>query len=328
MSHQCIRWGILGPGSIANRFADGVASLPDAEITAVGSRDRDRAITFADRHHVPHRHGSYEALVEDPDVDVIYVATPHPFHAENSILALNAGKPVLCEKPFTLNARQAQQVIETARGKGLFLMEAMWSRFFPLMERVRGLVSSGAIGEVKQVHADFGFRAGFNPSSRLFDPALGGGALLDVGVYPVSFASMILGEPSGVTGLAHLCPTGVDDNAGMVLSYPQGQIAVLSTSVTANTPHEASIVGSAGQIRIHASWWRPERLTIKRDGQPDEGIAEPYESTGFNYEATEVGRCLRAGELESPIMPLDETLTIMRTLDTLRAQWGIKYPSE
>ncbi len=326
--YSVVRWGILGPGSIANRFAEGAHALPDARLIAVGSRDRSRADAFADKYGIPNRHGSYESLVQDPDVDVIYVATPHNFHHEHSLLALNAGKPILCEKPFTINEGEARDVMELARAKRLFAMEAMWTRFFPAMYRVRELLSQGAIGNPKIVYADFGFRGKFDPKGRLFNPDLSGGALLDVGVYTVSFASMVLGEPARIAGLAALGETGVDEQAGMVFGYANGAQAVLSTSIRANTPHSAAIVGEEGTITIHPSWWKPDRLTVSSSDQADEEVHLPYESTGFNYEAAEVARCLRAGKLESDIMPLNESLAIMRTMDTLRSQWGLRYPME
>jgi predicted dehydrogenase len=326
--YTTVRWGILGAGSIAKRFSEGVQSLPDAEVVAVGSRTQEKADAFADEFGIPHRHASYEALVADPDVDVVYVATPHPMHKVNTMLALNAGKPVLCEKPFTINAREAEEAVRTAREKQLFLMEGMWTRYFPAMYEVRRLLKEGAIGEPRMLQADFGFRGTLNPEGRLFNPALGGGALLDVGIYPVSLSSMIFGEPDRVTGLATMAETGVDEQAGIVLGYPGGQIAVLSTAVRTNTPWDAVILGTDGRISIHSPWWKPEKLTVVRSGQPDETIELKSEGTGFNYEAAEVGRCLRAGQLESGVMPLDETVSVMRTLDTLRSQWGLKYPME
>jgi predicted dehydrogenase len=323
-----IRWGILGPGNIARRFAEGVLSVNDARLTAVGSRDLARANAFADQYDIPKRYGSYQELVDDPEVDVIYVATPHNFHKEHSLLALHAGKPVLCEKPFTINAKEAEEVIAAARQRGLFLMEGMWTRFFPLMYRVRELLQERAIGEPRMLTADFGFRAEINPEGRLFNPALGGGALLDVGVYPVSLAFMVFGAPQRITGLATLSETGVDEQAGMVFGYQNGEIALLSTSVRTTTPQEAVILGTEGRITIHPPWWQPRAMTITRYGKPAEPIEVPFESTGFNYEATEVADCLRKGKRESDIMPLEESLAIMRAMDTLRAQWGLKYPME
>src|SRR3712207_3503491 len=240
------RWGILGTGAIAGQFVRGLRSLPEAEVFAVGSRSEASAVKFADKRNISRRHASYDDLASDPDVDVVYIATPHPFHAENATLCLEAGKAVLCEKPFCVNAAEAERVVKLAREKGLFIMEGMWTRFFPLMEEVRRLVSEGAIGEVRMLNVDFGFRAGFEPASRLFDPKLGGGALLDVGVYCVSFASMILGQPSGSVGLSHLGETGVDEQASVVLEHEGGRLANLSIGIRTTTPQEATIMGTEG----------------------------------------------------------------------------------
>ena len=325
---MAFRWGILGLGNIARKFAEGLKSVPGAELAAVGSRTQEKADKFGDEYGASRRYGTYDALAADPDVDAIYVASPHPMHKADSLLCLNHGKAVLCEKPFTINVGEAEQVIRVAREKRLFLMEAMWTRFTPLMVKVRELVRDGAIGDVRLIQADFGFRAGFNPESRLFAPALGGGALLDVGVYPISFASMLLGTPEHVTGTAHLAESGVDDNAAMLLRYPKGEIAVLATSVNVNTPQAATILGTEGKIEIHPPFWIPKALTLSRSGKDDELIELPYEGNGYNYEAQEVERCVGQGLTESPIMPLDETLEIMKTMDALRAQWGVKYPTE
>ena len=323
-----IRWGILGTGSIATKFATGLGFLPDAEIAAVGSRSQEGAERFGAQFNIPRRHASYAALANDPEVDVIYVSTPHPFHKENTILCLDAGKAVLCEKPFAVNAREAEEMVATARERGLFLMEAMWSRYYPAQVRARELLSAGAIGEPQILNADLGFQTKFNPAGRLFDPALGGGALLDVGVYPVSLASMIFGPPIDVTSRAHLGPTGVDERAAMILAYEGGRFAVLYTATRTNTPHEATLLGSEGMLRIGHDWHKPDRLILSKPGQPDEVIDLPFEGNGYNYEATEVMACLRAGKTESAAMPLDETIAVIRTLDTIRAQWGLKYPGE
>lgn len=327
MAQQPIRWGILGPGSIANNLAKGVQALPDATVQAVGSRDMARATEFAGKYGIPSAYGSYEELVSDPNVDIVYVSTPHPFHAPCSLLALRAGKPVMCEKPFTINRGEAATMVAEARARNLFLMEAMWSRFFPLMARIRETISSGAIGELLLLQADFGFRAGFNPSSRLFAPELGGGGLLDVGVYPISLAHMLLGVPDQVSGVATLGATGVDEAAAISLRFPSGAVAALTTGVRVNTPQVATLIGSAGSITIHAPWWVPERATIKR-GSATEEITEPKIATGFEYQAAEAGRCLREGLIESPILNHEDSLAVMQTMDTLRAQWGVRYPME
>jgi dihydrodiol dehydrogenase / D-xylose 1-dehydrogenase (NADP) len=322
------RWGILGTGAIARQFVEGLRSLPEAEVLAVGSRSETSAARFAGEREIPRRYASYNDLAADPDVDVVYVATPHPFHAGNAELCLNAGKAVLCEKPFTVNAAEAERVVELAREKGLVLMEGMWTRFFPLMEKVRRLVSEGTIGEVRMLNVDFGFRADVDPASRLFDPKLGGGALLDVGVYCVSLASMVLGRPSGSVGLSHLGETGVDEQASVVLEHEGGRLANLSIGIRTATPQEATIMGTDGYVRVHSPWWRPTSMTISSPGEEGETADAPISGNGFNYEAAEVMRCLEAGQTESDIMPLDETLSVMRTMDGIRAAWGLRYPSE
>ena len=325
---ETLRWGVIGAGNIARKFAAGLGAVEGAELRAIGSRSRQKADAFGDEFGVPHRHAGYEALVGDPDVDAVYVATPHSLHAEHTILALAAGKAVLCEKPFAVNADQARRAIDVARREKLFLMEAMWTRFFPIMYRLRELLAEGGLGEIRMVTADFGFRAEVDPESRLFNPALGGGGLLDVGVYPVSLMSMVLGRPSRIASLAEIGVTGVDEQAAVVFGYPGGQLAVLETGVRTTTPQQAHVIGTEGRIRIHPPWWRPERMTIQRPGADDEEIHLPAEGNGFNYEAGEVARCIARGKTESGVMGLDETLAIMETLDEIRAQWGLKYPME
>ncbi len=322
-----IRWGILGTGTIAGKFAEGLAVLPDAELAAVGSRSQAAADSFALRFNVPRRHASYEALARDPLVDAVYVAIPHSLHAENTLMVLDAGKPVLCEKPFTINAAQASSVIEKARTKKLLVMEAMWTRYLPMMVRLREMVREKIIGDVQILTADFGFRAE-KREGRLFDPKLGGGALLDVGIYPVSLASMLFGPPSEVTGVAHLGPTGVDEHAVMALRHPMGQLASLHTSLQVNTAHEACLIGTRGKIKLQASWWKGSDLTLYLDGGGEEFLEFPFTGNGYQFEAAEFMNCLREGCLESAVMPLNETLSIMKTLDSLRAQWGLKYPME
>lgn len=323
-----LRWGILGTGNIASQFARGLEALPEHELVGVGSRSQASADRFGEQFDVSHRHASYEALAADAEVDAVYIATPHHLHRDNSILCLEAGKHVLCEKPFTINAAQAEEVIAVARQRGLFLMEAMWTRFFPIMVRLRALLAEGVIGDLLMLQSDFGFRIRFNPEHRLFDPAMGGGATLDVGVYPISLASMLFGAPKEIRSLAHLGQTGVDEQAAMILGYEGGRMALMSTAVRVSTPQEAFLLGSQGQIKIHYQWWYLTHMTISKPGQEDQEIHLPYEGNGYNYEAAEVLDCLNAGKLESDVMLLDETVSIMRTMDTLREQWGLRYPME
>ena len=323
-----IRWGILGTGAIARKFAAALRALPGAYLAAIGSRTRSKAAQFGEQFAIPERHASYEALLNDPAVDAVYVATPHSCHEDNALAALAANKPVLVEKPFTINARGAEAVIRAARGKGLLVMEAMWTRFIPLHTQLRQMLASGVIGHVRSLRADFGFMAGPQANPRLFDPALGGGALLDIGVYPVSLASMIFGKPSQITGRAKIGPAGVDEQSEMLLNYPRGRHAALSCSLLANTSNEALIEGAAGRIRIHPPFFMSDAMTLARDGHTEELLRFPFEGNGYQFEAIEFMNCLRARKTESQIMPLEETLGIMKTLDALRAQWGVRYPME
>jgi predicted dehydrogenase len=323
-----IRWGVLAASRIAGTMAVGLRELPDAELVAIGSRTQESADRFGDKYNVPRRYGSYAGLAADPDVDIIYVSSLHPWHAAATLLCLEAGKPVLCEKPFAMNAREARQMIDAARSRKLFLMEAMWTRFLPTMARVRELLAAGAIGEVRMLHVDFGFRAEWNPASRLLNPDLGGGGLLDVGCYATSFASMVLGRPERVLAAAHIGATGVDEQAAMIYGYDAGRLAVLSCAVQTSTYHEAAIFGTEGRIRINSPWWRGTQLTVSRNSQPDETPDLPMQGNGFCHEAAEAMACLRAGKTESAILPLDETLAVMETLDEVRRQVGLKYPME
>lgn len=325
---QKICWGILGTGRIAADFATGLAAVEDAELVAIGSRTQESADAFAARFDIPHRHASYDALAADPDVDIVYVATPHPLHKDNTILCLRAGKGVLCEKPFAMNASEAQEMIDCARANGSFLMEAMWTRYLPHMREMMRRIEDGQIGEVRLMQADFCYRARLNPESRIFNPALGGGALLDVGVYPISLAHQLLGEPAHMVSLAHLGKTGVDELASILFQYDGGALAVLTTAIRANTPHTVVISGTEGQIVIHERWWGPSGFTISRDGREPETVQPTTVGNGWNYEAVECGHCLRKGLLESLLMPWDETLAIMRLMDRLRADWGLRYPME
>lgn len=323
-----VRWGILGTGRIAATFAEGLQSLPDAELAAIGSRSAEAAHNFAARFGATRHHASYAALAADPDVDIIYVATPHALHHANTRLCLEAGKAVLCEKPFTLNAAQARDLVQLARERRLFLMEAMWTRFLPALTEVAHLVHEGAIGEPRILTADFGFHKEFDPEHRLFDPRLGGGALLDVGVYLLSLASLFFGPPAQIQSLTHIGPSGVDEQTALLLGYGGGRIAQLTASITTATPQEALIVGSNGSIRLHSKWWRATSFTIADNDRPPQIIDTPFQGNGYGYEAAEAVRCLRTGAHESPLMPLDETVAILEAMDHVRASCGLRYPGE
>jgi predicted dehydrogenase len=323
-----IRWGIIGTGGIAEGFATDLQLLDDAELVAVGSRKQQTADAFGDKFNIPHRHASYAALANDAKVDVVYIATPHPLHCENSLLCLNAGKHVLCEKPFAMHAHEAELMIDSARAKKLFLMEAMWTRFIPLIVELRKILAQKIIGEVRMLQADFCFQAPFNPTGRLFNPALGGGALLDIGVYPISLASMIFGPPERLTGMAHIGDSGVDEQNAILMGYNSGRIATLYSGNRVDSPIEAVIMGSNGSIRLHRLMHHPERMTITTQGEAEKVIHMPVDGYGYGYQAEEVMACIRAGKTESTIMPLNETLTIIKTMDALREQWGLRYPAD
>ena len=323
-----LRWGILATAAIARKFATGLQSTERGELVAIGSRSQEKADAFGEEFSIPRRHGSYQALADDPEVDAIYVATPHPMHKDATILCLRAGKAVLCEKPFAVNADQAAEAIAVAREQKLFCMEALWSRFLPSVVKARQLVADGAIGELRMILADFGFRAGWNPQGRLLNPDLAGGGLLDVGIYPISLASLFFGEAREIASLAHLGETGVDEQAGMVVKYDGGRISVMATGVRTTTPMEVWLLGTEGKIHLHCPWWRGYPLTLLADGKDPETFEATKVGNGYNYEADEVARCIAAGKTESDVMPLDETLSLAKTMDAMRAQWGLKYPME
>ena len=324
-----IGWGIMGTGKIAKAFATDLSVLPEAELVGVGSRTAETANRFGEQFSVPNCHASYEALANDPDVDVVYVATPHVFHKDNMHLGLGAGKAVLCEKPFTINAEEAETAIHVAREKKLFLMEAMWTRYIPLVVKLRELLANGVIGDLQMLEVGMAFVAPRDDTYYFFNPHLGGGILLDGGAYAVSIASMLFGgPPARITSMAHLGESGVDEQSAVIFGYDQGQLAVLYMSFRTGIPPAARIMGSKGRIAIQPPIFKPTQLTISRSDGTDEVIEMPLEGNGLNYEAAEVMRCLRTGKLESKTMPLDETLEIMRTLDQIRGQWGLKYPME
>ena len=312
-------WGLIGTGGIAQSFAADLAFTDSGRPVAIGSRRLDSATEFADRFDIPNRHASYEALVEDPEVDAVYVATPHPLHHANALLALRAGKPVLVEKPFTMNAAEAEDLVATARAAGLFLMEAMWTRFLPHIAEIRRLLAEGALGDIVTVTADHGQWFAKDPDFRLFAPELGGGALLDLGVYPVSFASMVLGKPERIVTLVDPAFTGVDGQTSMLFGYAGGAQAVLTCTSSAKSPTRAAIVGTEARIEIEGVFYAPTAFDlVSRTGERSR-FEEPHEGRGLWHQAEEVARCLREGLLESPLMPLDESVEIMRTIDAVLA---------
>jgi len=325
-----IRWGILGCGNIANKFAEDLRWVEDAELLAVASRDEKKAFEFSGHHKSKLAFGSYEELVSCPDVDAIYIATPHGLHREHALLCIAHKKSVLCEKAFALNSFDAKEMIEAARKDRVFIMEAFWTKFLPQYEKVISLIQSGEIGEIKIVQADFGFKASTPPNPRLFEPNLGGGALLDIGIYPVFLAISLLGRPVEIFATMKPFPSGVDQQIAIVLKFQSGALASLNATFEAVTPVEATIAGSEGIIRMtnrfHNALGNVE--LIKNSGAVDIGPIHREQGHGYQFEARHVGDCLRKNLIESPVMRHDDTLLLMETLDKIRAVCGIRYPAD
>jgi predicted dehydrogenase len=320
-----IRWGVAGPGKIAAQFAEGMTMVPDGTIVAVASRAIERADAFADRFGIGCRYGDYESLAADADVDAVYVATPHSRHAANSILFLGARKHVLCEKPLAVSAHEAATMVQAARANGVFLMEAMWSRFLPAYRILVDLLGEGRIGDPRLVEGDFGFRVPVDPDHRLFAPALGGGATLDLGVYPVQLCTLVLGPPERVVADGVVGSTAVDEVVAAVLHHPGDRLGVIKAAIRATLACRGRVTGTQGWIDLPAFMHRPEWLEVGGTAGT-ERIEAAYAGEGLRFQVMEVHECLAAGRLESEVMQLDESLVIARVLDQIRSQVGIEPP--
>ena len=323
-----LRWGILGPGGIARAFT-GDLRTAGLEVAAVGSRRQETAEAFASDFGIAHAHGSYEDLVADPDVDIVYVATPHPMHAANALLAIEAGKHVLVEKPFTLNAAEAADVRDAAAARGVLAMEAMWTRYLPHMVRIRELVATGALGEVRAVMADHTQLLPSDPAHRINALELGGGALLDLGVYPISFAWEILGAPLSIAASARLGDAGSDTEVATVMVHESGALSTTLSASRAAGPNTATVIGTEARIEIDRVWYS---ATSFRVVGPDGAVREEYrsdiEGRGMQYQALAAERLIGEGRTDSDILPIDETVAIMETLDEIRELVGVRYPGE
>ncbi len=318
-----IKWGIISTGHISGKFANALAILPDAELSAVASRTQESADRFAKEFNIPKAYSSYEQLAKDPDIDVIYIGTPHTFHLENSLLCMRNGKSVLCEKALTINADEAREMVRVARKKNVFLMEAMIPRHVPLVKKMLQWIEDGKIGEVRMVKAARCARGTFASGARQLNPELGGGALLDVGVYVISFASMVMQKPPvEVVGLGHIGEWGSDEQGVAVLRYDNGEIADLSFALQTAAVNDAFIFGTEGYIKIDEVFAVPTKATLFIDKKEVETLEEPIVGNALNYEAEEVMRCLREGLKESPLMTLDESIQIMEILDKVRKPEG------
>jgi predicted dehydrogenase len=323
-----IRWGIVGPGRIAEKVTGDFRDVDGAEPVAVASRSAARAQEFAARHGLARAYGSYAEILTDPDIDVLYVATPHAQHHALALAALRAGKALLVEKSFTATTAGAAEVIDLARGTGIFVMEAMWTRFQPAVVALRELVADGAIGEVRSVQADLGVAREYEPTDRLFDLALGGGALLDLGVYVVSFAQMLLGTPERVVAAGSLFPSGADAEASLLLDHGDGRTATLTTSLRQALPGQARVFGTEGWIDVLPRFHHPQTIVLHRAGAEPETITRPATGGGYAHELIEVTECLRAGRSESAVMPLADTLAVQSVLGEAADQLGVPHEED
>jgi predicted dehydrogenase len=323
-----LNWGILGAGDIAHMQTTDLTQNGHS-VVAVGSRDQNRGNEFAAKYGIPTVYTDYNELVNDPSVDIIYVATPHVFHLEHASLALNAGKHVLCEKPFTINAGESAQLLELANSKNLVILEAMWTRFLPHMVQLRKDLAAGLIGEVRGVHADFSVAFPINEEHRLYNRNLGGGALLDLGIYPISFAIDILGFPNKVTALGSLTHTNVDAQDTVIFEYSDGRQATLTTALNSSGSVSATVLGTQGSIQLDTPFFT--QVGYKRFSPMGELLDEfkvtPV-SRGMQFQAAELERLIEAGERQSPILSNRDTHGIIELLDAIRAQLGVTYPSE
>lgn len=324
-----IRWGILGTGNIAATFATALNTMEDSTIAAVASRNYVRAKEFAKRFYIDKSYGSYEDLVLDPDIDVIYIAVPHTEHKRLASLCIRNKKAVLCEKPFTINGRDTEELISLAKENNVFMMEAMWTKFLPTNSRVKEWIKEGKIGKALHIKATFGFRSNYDPQSRLYNPWLGGGALLDVGIYPISYTTFLLDKkPVRIISSAVIGESHVDEQNVIIFQYEDGVMADLSSAISADIGNDALIVGEKGMIQVDSFWRAESACLYDNNYECIDTFKEPFRINGYEYEATEVNRCLREGLLQSPLNTLEDTLTNMKLLDEIRLQWGLTYPQE
>lgn len=325
MANRKIKWGIMGPGGISRKFASDLIHSDNAELVAVASRTEEKAEAFAKDFQVSSAYGSYEEFVQDKEVEIVYIGTLHPMHKECALLCLEAGKAILCEKPLTMNAQEAEEIVQAARENETFAMEAMWTRYLPSVVQTRKWIEEGRIGEVKSVTANFGFNAGWNPESRLLDKKLGGGALLDAGIYPISFASMIFGrQPERIMSTAYIGETGVDERFSALFEYKDGQTANLNASVRLQLSSDAFIYGTEGYIHVPNFVFAGSTFLHRSDAVSEE-FKDHRKLNGYIFEAEEAMKCLQEGRTESSIVPLDETYELMKTMDEMRKQWGLEY---
>jgi predicted dehydrogenase len=328
MKENPLRWGIIGPGRIAGKFAEAIPLAGGSILASVSSRSIDRAECFAKRFGANSYYDNYVEMAQDKNIDVVYIAVPHALHCQAAINCLKNGIAVLVEKPLALNEGQVKEMIDTAKKNNCFLMDGMWTRFLPAIQKTLELVKEGAIGEIRQIRADFGFKDKYDPADRLFNMQLGGGCVLDVGVYPLFLCQLLLGDPKNIKAKAQLSKTGADEHCEAVLGYESAEAEVISSFIY-DTPRTAEITGTKGRINISSAWYKADRLTLTAEGEkePKEFVFELV-INGFEYEIREVMRCKEMGFIESPLMTHDFSLKLARTMDTIRKQIGVKYKGE
>jgi len=328
MCKKSFKWGIIGCGQIAGQFAESLKVLSDAVLFAVASRSAEKAHNFCNKYKALKWYDSYDKLAKDPDIDAVYIATPHNLHLDHSLLCIRNKKAVLCEKPLTVNEREAKKLVNAAKTEKIFLMEAFWTRFLPSTIKLNQILNDGLIGEIKLLQADFGYNMPFDANHRSYNPDLAGGALLDVGIYPINFAQMIFKvDPEEIKSSIIHAETGIDEQSAYLFKYPGGSLAVMNSAVNVETRHNAWIYGSEGYIHM-PDFFHATQIHVQRKDGFKETFSVPFESTGYSYEAMEVMKCINNGQLESAVMPLSESLKIMRLMDAIRTQWNLVYPGE
>ncbi len=328
MTSETTRFGIIAPGNIAEKFADAIKHTPGAELYGVASRSSERARSFAKRHNAKKVFSNYEELIQEPDIDIIYIASPHHLHAAQSLMCLNGRKAVICEKPMTVNIKEAREVIDTARANQVFYTEAVWTRFMPIYKQIRGWIDDGAIGNIKLIKASFGFAMQHGPEHRINNPHLAGGALLDLGIYPLTFVDWVQGrEPMRIQSAMHPASTGVDESISMQLTYSDGVIASALSSSESLLENKAWIFGTEGNIEVPLFWCADSATLNLRSGE-SQTVALPHEVNGYEWEIKECHRCLQSKLTQSPLMPWDTSLRLMAIMDSVRDQIGLKYPFE
>lgn len=315
-----MNWGILAPGKIAGKFASDLKKREGQTLHAVASRNLERALSFASTHQIPHAYGAYKELLDCPNLDAVYIASPHSGHFEFAAMCLEHGIPVLCEKPITATYKEALELVEIARKNEVFLMEAIWTMFLPSMLKTLELVENGSIGAVHGIKADFGFKADFNPTGRLFNPELAGGSLLDIGIYPIFLSLLLLGKPTRIQSSGFIGSTGVDEEVAMIFDHGQGKISSLHCSIRNHTKTEAFIYGTEGCIHLHTRWHEATMLTLLINDKAPQTFHFDNQGFGYGFEIDEVARCLKLGLKESPFLPLDFSLDLMKILDEISIQ--------